>query len=106
MHSDQMHSDLSPYYNFVANYVIIRACIMDSEMPYFLVWSLCIKRLVHLAVHCIILSYLLSFLCNPYIPFLIYEIFHLLVDIAVIILLIHCYILHVDGCEKSKDSCV
>ena len=22
---------------------------MDSEMPYFLVWSLCIKRLVHLA---------------------------------------------------------
>ena len=28
---------------------------MDSEMPYFLVWSLCIKRLVHRAVYCIIL---------------------------------------------------
>ena len=28
---------------------------MDSEMPYFLGWSLCIKRLVHHAVYCIIL---------------------------------------------------
>ena len=35
--------------------VIIRACIMDSEMPYFLVWSLCIKRMEHHAVYCIIL---------------------------------------------------
>ena len=38
-----------------------------------------IKRLVHHAVYCISLSCLLSFLCNPYIPFLIYKIFHLLV---------------------------
>ena len=30
--------------------------------------------------YCIPLSCLLSFLCNPYIPFLIYENFHLLVD--------------------------
>ena len=34
-----------------------------------------IKRLVHHAVYCMSLSCLLSFLCNPYIPFLIYEIF-------------------------------
>ena len=39
-----------------------------------------IKRLVHHAVYCISLSCLLSFLCNPYIPFLIYEMFHLLVS--------------------------
>ena len=42
-----------------------------------------IKRLVHHAVYCISLSCLLSFLCNPYIhyiPFLISEIFHLLVS--------------------------
>ena len=41
-----------------------------------------IKRLVHHAVYCISLSCLLSFLCNPYIRFLIYEIFHLLVIIS------------------------
>ena len=40
-----------------------------------------IKRLVHHAVYCMSLSCLLSFLYNPYIPFLIYEIFHLLVII-------------------------
>ena len=28
------------YYDIVYNKVIIRACIMDLEMPYFLVWSL------------------------------------------------------------------
>ena len=39
-----------------------------------------IKRLVHHAVYCMSLSCLLSFLCNPYIPFLIYEIIHLLVS--------------------------
>ena len=44
-------------------------------MPYFLVWSLCIKRLVHHEVCCISWSCLLSFLCNPFITFLIYEIF-------------------------------
>ena len=38
-----------------------------------------IKRLVYHAVYCMSLSCLLSFLYNPYIPFLIYEIFHLLV---------------------------
>ena len=43
------------YYDIVGNKVIIRACIMDSEVPYFLVWSLCIKRLVNHAVCCIIL---------------------------------------------------
>ena len=37
---------------------------------------LIIKRLVHHAVYSVS-----SFLCNPYIPFLIYEIFHLLVYI-------------------------
>ena len=49
-----------------------RAFIMISEMPFFLIWSLCIKRLVHHDVYCIFLSCLLSFLCNPYIPFLNY----------------------------------
>ena len=47
-----------------------------------------IKRLVHHAVYiyCILsLSCLLSFLCNPYIPFQIYEIFHLLVKLTVCI---------------------
>ena len=56
---------------------------MDSEMPYFLIWSLCIKRLVHHEVYCIFWSCLLSFLCISYvhtyvyiyIPFLLYEFF-------------------------------
>ena len=43
-----------------------------------------IKCLVYHAVYCISLSCLLSFLCNPYIPFLIYEIFHLLVKSCII----------------------
>ena len=38
--------------DIVGNKVIIyRTCIMDSEMPSFLVWSLCIKRLVHHEVY-------------------------------------------------------
>ena len=41
---------------------------MDSEMPYFLVWSLCIKRLMHHAVYCIILVLSL-------VLFLIYDIY-------------------------------
>ena len=65
-------------YDIVCNEVIIRACIMDSEILYHLVTI--IKRLVHHAVYCISLSCLLSFLSNPYILFLIYEIFHLLVS--------------------------
>ena len=52
---------------------------MDSELPSFLVWSLCIKCLVHHEVYSVSWSCLLSFLCNPYIPFQIYEIFYLLV---------------------------
>ena len=44
--------------------------------------------LVHHAVYCISLSCLLSFLCNPYIPFLIYKIFHLLVIIIIAIVII------------------
>ena len=28
------------YYDIVGNKIIIRACIMDSEMPYFFVWSI------------------------------------------------------------------
>ena len=56
---------------------------MDSELPSFLVWSLCIKCLVHHEVYSVSWSCLLSFLCNPYIPFQIYEIFYLLVTIAV-----------------------
>ena len=54
---------------------------MDSELPCFLVWSLCIKCLVHHEVYSVSWSCLLSFLCNPYIPFQIYEIFYLLVVI-------------------------
>ena len=46
---------------------------MDSELPYFLVWSLCIKCLVHHEVYSVSWSCLLSFLCNPYIPFQIYD---------------------------------
>ena len=49
-----MHQGLDIYVQAiitVANYVIIRACIMDLEMPYFLIWSLRVKRLVHHAVH-------------------------------------------------------
>ena len=56
---------------------------MDSELPSFLVWSLCIKCLVHHEVYSVSWSCLLSFLCNPYIPFQIYEIFYLLVIIRV-----------------------
>ena len=48
---------------------------MDSELPSFLVWSLCIKCLVHHEVYSVSWSCLLSFLCNPYIPFQIYEFF-------------------------------
>ena len=47
MHSHQMRKyDISEstiqalYYDILCNKVIIRACVMDSEMPYFLVWSL------------------------------------------------------------------
>ena len=47
-----------------------------------------IKRLVHHAVYCISLSCLSSFLCYHYIPFLIYEIFHLLVSFHFFILLL------------------
>ena len=43
-----------------------------------------IKRLVYHAVYCMSLSCLLSFLYNPYIPFLIYEIFHLLLIVVII----------------------
>ena len=48
-----------------------------------------IKHLVHHAVYCtcISLSCHLSFLCNPYIPILIYEIFHLLVSFHFLLLL-------------------
>ena len=52
---------------------------MDLELPSFLVWSVCIKCLVHHEVYSVSWSCLLSFLCNPYIPFQIYEILYLLV---------------------------
>ena len=58
---------------------------MDSELPSFLVWSLCIKCLVHHEVYSVSWSCLLSFLCNPYIPFQISEIFYLLVYIYYIV---------------------
>ena len=45
------------YYDIFCNKVIIRACIMDSEMPHFLIWSLS--------------SSAWYFLCNPYIPLLV-----------------------------------
>ena len=63
MHSDQTRKDGG----------------MDSELPSFLVWSLCIKCLVHHEVYSVSWSCFLSFLCNPYIPFQISEIFYLLV---------------------------
>ena len=53
---------------------------MDSELPSFLVWLLCIKCLVHHEVYSVSWSCLLSFLCNPYIPFLIYKKIYLLVS--------------------------
>ena len=56
---------------------------MDSELPSFFVWSLCIKCLVHHEVYSVSWSCLLSFLCNPYIPFQISEIFYLLVYIYI-----------------------
>ena len=31
------------YYDIVGNKIIIRTCIMDSEMPYFLEWNLKVK---------------------------------------------------------------
>ena len=67
MHSDQMRK--------FGNKDIIRACIVDSEMLYFLMWSLCIKLLVHHEVYCMFWSYLLFFYAIPIIPFLIYEYF-------------------------------
>ena len=50
---------------------------MDSEMPYLLVLSLCIKRLVHLAVYCIILVLSLVLFMQSLYP--LSEIFYLLV---------------------------
>ena len=41
----------SHLYDIDGNKVKIRACIMDSEMPYFLIWSLYIQRLVHHEVY-------------------------------------------------------
>ena len=69
------------HYDIVCNKVIIRACIIYGFRDAILSRLVTIiKRLVYHAVYCISLSCLLSFLCNPYIPFLIYEIFHLLVS--------------------------
>ena len=76
-------STLSQCHIIVGNKVILRAYIMNSEMPYFLVRSLCIKRLVHLAVYCISWSCLLFFYyAIPIIPFLIYEIFSLSIAVS------------------------
>ena len=62
MHSDQtrkygiLESMIQAlYYDIVGNKVKIRAGIMDSEISYFLVWSLCIKHLMHHVVYYIIL---------------------------------------------------
>ena len=66
-----------------------------------------IKCLVHHAVYCISLSCLLSFLCNPYIPFLIYEIFHLLVfnyDYVVINIFTIVMYNNTNSCTNAKDS--
>ena len=54
---------------------------MDSEMPYFLIF-VTMHRVPGASFgiqYCISLSCLLLFLSNPYIPFLIYKIFHLLI---------------------------
>ena len=53
-----------PALDIVGN--IYRACIMDSDMLYFLISSLCIKRQVHRMVYFISRSYLLSLLCNSF----------------------------------------
>ena len=64
-------------YDFFANYVIIKGLYYGFSDAILSRLVTIIKRLVHHAVYCISLSCLLSFLCNPYIPFLIYEIFYL-----------------------------
>ena len=50
-------------------------------MPYFLVWSLCIKRLVHHAVYCIIL------VLSLYSPFYAIPIYTIVCGINIIIMI-------------------
>ena len=61
--------DTSPTLRIVCNKVIIRACIMDSEMPYFIVWSLSCSILYILVLSLVIFMQSLYTLS---------EIFHLL----------------------------
>ena len=60
--------------------LLYMACVMDSEMPYFLIWSLIHVHQAPGAVYCISLSCLCPFyaipICNPN---TLSEIFHLLV---------------------------
>ena len=87
---DSTHSNIIPNVSGClsvdGNIGLVSSCVMDSEMPYFLVWSLyssrawCIMRYNY--VLCISWSCLLSFLLKFYIPFLINEIFHLLVIVV------------------------
>ena len=65
-HSLQQSHDKGLYYGF-------RDAILSRLVTI-------IKRLVYHAVYCMSMSCLLSFLYNPYISFLIYELFHLLVS--------------------------
>ena len=56
-----------PGLDIVGNKVIIyRACIMDSELPSFLIWSLCIKCLVHHEVYSVSWSCLVLFMQSLY----------------------------------------
>ena len=78
VHAASLNLSYKPYYDFVGNYVIIRACVMDSEMRYFhyALSTWCIMQYtVYILVYYISWFCVLSFLYNPYIPFLIYEAF-------------------------------
>ena len=61
--------DTSPYYDFIANYVIIRACIMDQRYHTF---SFGHYDQAPGASCSILYVLLLSLVRNLYIPFLIY----------------------------------
>ena len=81
----------------VANYVVIRDCIMDQRCHTFSFGHYHQAPGASCCIYCISLFCLLSFLCNPNIPFLIYEIFHLLVIISSLT----CWALWPCGCQSD-----
>ena len=66
------------YYDIVCNNVIIRACIMESEMPSFGHYHQAPGASCGILYIILVLSLVLFM--QSIIPFLIYEIFHLLVS--------------------------